>query len=325
MKKLILAFIALILIGIGLIIMLYNPPQTKADNKKTMSAFDGIYEASGAEHLSDGRVLIIEDEKSSAIKNILTFQSTNRVLVNQLVPDTNKIKTKIVLNDLEGIAVDANDYLYVITSHSQNAKGKNKNNRSLLARFSVKNNTISDYKEISIKESLHQFINRRMGINAINIEGLSFNDKKNKLLIGLREPVVRGKSLILYLDNPYEIFDEQDAEPEFSNQIVQLDLKGGGIRSLYHDQKIGGYLIVNEVKNRRGQLRSKVWLWSGVPEDEPHMLIIPGMENIKNIEGITSIKVKDKDRILIVADDGQKRSLKGSHFSIIKYSDLIIE
>jgi len=321
MKKLILTFIALIIIGIGLIIMLYNPPQTKADNKKIMSAFDGIYEASGAEQLSDGRVVIIEDEKSSAIKNILTFESGNRVLFNQLVPD----KTKIALNDLEGIAIDANDYLYVITSHSRSTKGKNKINRSLLARFSVKNNTISDYKEVSIKDSLHQFINRRMGINAINIEGLSFNDKKNKLLIGLREPVVKGKSLILYLDNPYEIFDEQDVEPEFSNQIVQLDLKGGGIRSLYYDKKIGGYLIVNEVKNRRGQLRSKVWLWSGVPEDEAHMLIIPGMENIKNIEGITSIKVKDKDRILIVADDGQKRSLKGSHFAIIKYSDLIIQ
>ena len=96
MKKLIVTFIALIIIGIGLIIMLYNPPQIKADNKKIMSAFVGIYEASGAEQLSDGRVVIIEDEKSSAIKNILTFESSNRVVVNQLVPDQSKIKTKIV-------------------------------------------------------------------------------------------------------------------------------------------------------------------------------------------------------------------------------------
>ena len=321
MKKIILIFVVLSIIGVGMIITLYSPPVKKADNKKIMSTFNGIYEASGVEQLSDGRAIVIEDEKLSAIKNILTFKSKTKVLVNQLKVNDDKI----ILNDLEGITIDADDKLFAITSHSQSIKGKNNSHRSLLVRFSVINNTISDYKEVSIKDSLYQFVSRRMGINAINIEGLSFNEKKNKLLIGLRDPVVKGKSLILTLENPQAIFDEPAEEPEFSNQIIQLDLDGGGIRSLYYDHKIGGYLIVNEVKNRRGQLRSKIWLWSGESEDEAHMLIIPGMENIKNIEGITSIKILGKDRILIVADDGIKSALKGAHFAIIKYSNLIIK
>ncbi len=292
----------------------------KTKNKNVMIRFKNIYEASGVQQIADGRVVIIEDEKARAISHVLTLVSDDTLQEDPLRfgHQTKKIKTK--LNDLEGIAVDANDNLFAITSHSRSVKGKLKHSRERLARFKIKGNLITDFEGF---DTLGNSIRQRIGIGAINIEAISFDATGKKLLIGLREPLFEGKSLIVVLENPNAIFDHHE-EPQISSKIFQLDLNGGGIRAMDYNQKLGGFLLVNEITNAKGKIRSRFWFWNGNAADKPREVTIYGMENIKNIEGITSISIGGEPRLLIVSDDGKIHKQKAAHYKVIRYDQLLI-
>ncbi|RTZ96598.1 MAG: hypothetical protein DSY90_10175 [Deltaproteobacteria bacterium] len=285
-----------------------------------MTRFKNIYEASGVQQMGDGRVVIIEDEKSRAISHVLTLKTEDILQENPLRFDqkSKSIKTKLI--DLEGIADDVNDNLFAITSYSPSIKGKLKQSRQRLVRFRIKENLISNFE---VFETLGNCIRKKIGVNRINIEAISFDENGKKLLIGLREPLFEGRSLIIVLENPNAIFDSRE-EPKFSDKIFRLDLNSSGIRAMDFDKKLGGYLIVNEIKNSEGKLRSRFWFWPGNADDQPRKIAIDGMENIKNIEGITSMCGDGEPRILIVSDDGNIIKRKGAHYTLIRYDQLSI-
>lgn len=292
----------------------------KSGNKAVMKKFKNIYEASGVQQIADGRVVIIEDEKSLAIKHILTFVSENKVQEHPLKFSHHSRRMKTKLNDLEGVAVDADDNVFVITSHSRNIKGKRKHSRERLGRFKIKRNLITNFQEIG---SLGSYIRKKLDAYEINIEAISFDAEKQKLLIGLREPLIAGKSLIVVLENPNTIFDLHE-KPKISDQLFRLDLHGGGIRAMDFDQELGGYLLVNEINNAKGKTRSKFWFWTGNSSDNPRKITITGMENVKNIEGISSVNINGEPHILIVSDDGKMYKHKCAHYKVIQYNQLVI-
>ena len=292
----------------------------KTKNKNVMIRFKNIYEASGVQQIGDGRVVIIEDEKERAISHVLTLGSDGTLQEDPLELDqhTKKIKTK--LNDLEGIAVDAGDNVFAITSHSRNVKGKLKHSRERFARFKIKGNLITDFKGF---DTLGGYIRQAINADAINIEAISFDATGKSLLIGLREPLFEGKSLIVVLENPNAIFDH-DENPRISSQIFRLDLNGGGIRAMDYNHKLGGFLLVNEISNAKGKIRSRFWFWNGNAAYKPRKVTIRGMENLRNIEGITSINNDGEPRLLIVSDDGKIHKQKAAHYKLIRYDQLLI-
>ncbi len=323
MKKLLLNFFVVSLVMGTLSIVLIKPSRcgksgAKARNKAVMTRFKNIYEASGVQQMGDGRVVIIEDEKSRAISHVLTLKTEDILQENPLRfgQKSKSIKTKLI--DLEGIADDLNDNLFAITSYSHSIRGKLKQSRQRFVRFRIKENLIVDFE---VFETLGNFIRQKIGVTRINIEAISFDANGKKLLIGLREPLFKGKSLIVVLENPNAIFDSRE-EPKISDHIIRLDLHGGGIRAMDFNQKLGGYLLANEIKNAEGRFRSRFWFWSGNTADQPREIAIDNMENLKNIEGITSICADGEPRILIVSDDGKMSKRKGAHYALIRYDQL---
>lgn len=310
--------------SIAVVVLTVAPLQNsyaKSDNKLLMRRFNGIYEASGVQSIPDGRVIIIEDEKSSAISHILTIAPNLTVKETPLQFDDKLKKIAAKLSDLEGLAADKGGNLFAVTSHSKSKKGKLARKRERLVRFSIKENKITDY---TVYKNLGAFIRRKLGVNAINIEAISFNATGNKLLIGFREPIVEGMSLIAVLENPNRIFDH-DEDAIFSDQIFKLDLGGGGIRALNFDKKLNGYFIVNETKNKNGKLRSVLWFWDGHTSNTPRRIKIPNWGNIKNIEGITSVNIEGKPHLFIVSDDGKLNKEKGAHYDVLSYEQISIE
>ncbi len=292
----------------------------KSDNKKLMPRFNNIYEASGVQTMADGRAVIIEDEKKRAISHVLTLASNGIVQEQPLKSDLQSNQINIKLSDMEGLAVDAEDNLFAITSFSRSKKGNLTHKREYLVRFKVEGDQVTHFGAFN---KLGKFIRQKLGVNDINIEAISFNASNSKLLIGLRKPVIEGKSLIVVLENPHQVFDQY--KPKLSDQVIRLDLKGGGIRALDYDKKLGGFVIVNEIKNAEGKLRSRFWFWDGNPASTPRKISVPGWENIKNVEGITSVKVNGEPLLLIVSDDGKIHKQKGSHFGVLSYEQISVE
>lgn len=292
-----------------------------SDNHKLMRKFKNIYEASGVQSIADGRIIIIEDEKSHAIKHILALTSNDSFQEQVLQFDGQSSRVKIQLSDLEGITIDGGGNLFAITSFSRSKKGKHTKKRERFVRFRIEGNLIADFKTV---DTLGAFIRHKLNVNEINIEAISFDAAHRKLLIGFREPIVNGKSLIVVLENPNEVFD-LDEEPIFSDKIIQLDLSGGGIRALYFDEKLNGYFIANEIKNAKGKFRSRFWFWDGALSNTPQKIKISGWKNIKNIEGITSVNIDGKPQILIVSDDGHKGNKKPAHYMFLQYDQLSLE
>lgn len=133
--------------------------------------------------------------------------------------------------------------------------------------------------------------------NGFNIEGLAAMPD-GKLLIGLRNPVVRGEALVVRLDNPDEVL-LKGAPPKFG-KIIPLPLDGHGIRSI--DRVGDRYLIISgAVRDEPGH--SLYW-WSGSREDRPtvarYRIGLPGDDF--RPEALSAIPGTDKVQLL--GDDG---------------------
>lgn len=139
----------------------------------------------------------------------------------------------------------------------------------------------------------------------LNIEGLTYSHKTDDLLLGLRAPMAGESAIIVAIENPAEVF-EKNAAPIFGKPIF-LNLEGGGIRSLHFSTILNKYVIANEVPDAKGKNYSKIWTWSGNPKDAPVFIDLPELSDLKNIEGIDSVKVNGVAKILFTADEGDEK------------------
>jgi len=232
------------------------------------------------------------------------------------------------LEDIEGSALGKGGAVFLITSHSTNKKGKRKKKREVLTRLTFKDGKVSDntayynllvpMRKVLESESKIEAAN----LKQINIEGLCFDSSQERLLVGLRSPLVGDMAVILVLENPYTIFSEgQDAK--FQEKMIYLDLQGGGIRSMRYDSERKAYLLVNEIPNKKGKLRPAVWSWDGKPNSSPIRVKLPKLRGIRNIEGIALTKIKKKTFLLMVADDGNHKKKEGAHYWFLDTSTLV--
>ncbi|MCF6254025.1 MAG: DUF3616 domain-containing protein [Thiomicrorhabdus sp.] len=282
-----------------------------------------LSEPSGVVSLLDGRFLVVEDEKNKPIR-LLSHTGAHSFLSNDTALGT--------LADLEGVAQDKQGFVYVITSHSRTKDGKRSKTREKLVRFRVDGQRVRDVtvvshlrKEmVSLSKALktagkEQDVKQNSGFN---IEGLSFDQDKKQLLIGLRSPVVNQKAVILVLKNPKAIF-EQGARPHFKKTPIYLDLDKGGIRSITFDPYLNGYLIVSRYE-KKGK-KFKLWWWSGNESEQPHRVRINGKLNLSNAEGITSVRDRGGKKLMIVFDVGNSSKRANGCYVFLDYSQIKIE
>ena len=297
---------------------------TASGKKQQVSTFSEIYEPSTVIQLPDGLILIAEDEGDQPLhlSRLVNLEGDLKLEPVQLP------KIDPVPDDLEGSDLGKDGAVYLITSHSINKKGKRKKKREVLARLTFKNGKISEYTAydgllIPLKKALEA--NSEMeaaGFQQLNIEGLSFDSSRKRLLLGLRAPLAGNKAIILVLENPYTIFSEGQA-PRFQQKNIYLNLGGGGIRSVAYDSRRKVYLFANEIPNKKGKLRPAVWAWDGNPRSSPARVALPKLKGIKNIEGITLVQFQKKKYLLMVTDDGARKRKEGAHYIFLDTSALL--
>ena len=292
-------------------------------SSQSLQSFTEIYEPSGVIQTSNGAVLIVEDEGKHPL-----FISAVIATADGLNLEPHRITaTSFAARDLEGIAEGKAGEIFLITSHSMQKKGKQKNKRQQLVKFDLEEQQISAMQSFDqLLSHIQEHLEKRLQLHQkatkeVNIEGLAFTATKNELLVGLRAPLYDDKAILLNLVNPYDLFHKQQ-EPVFSDQILLLDLNGAGIRAIDYDKHLGRYLIAGEVHNKKGKLHSRVWTWDGAAKSKPAKLRLPKMKGIKNIEGITSIHKRESHYLLLVCDNGDREKKKGGNYVLLNIGEL---
>jgi hypothetical protein len=288
--------------------------------------FNSIYEPSGVQLLADGRLIVVEDEPSRAFR-ILTPSINQQILESNPLDVLSELAFQRRLNDLEAVAMGRDGFLYAITSHKRNMKGKRKKSREQLIRFKLNGDRLTN---VSIATTLVDAIAAsgvldkitkvgNKSIEKIDIEALSFDDNNN-LLVGLRKPKARCKSIILKIENPAAIFTHKE-KIQVAKKPILLDLHGAGLRAMRYIPALKGYLLANEIK-KKGNIPAKysqLSYWDGNPDHLVKVLTLQGIDKIDNIEGISPLVMGGKEYILLLGDNGDSEAQQPAKFLLLEY------
>ncbi len=136
----------------------------------------------------------------------------------------------------------------------------------------------------------------------LNIEGLSALPDNSGLLIGLRNPTMGGKAIIVKLSNVNSLFSNSKTKGRFEGPF-ELDLGGLGIRSMSYVKGINGFLIIAGPKNGGGPF--KLFKWSGPQTSK--IELVQSLTGGKGSSPEALVSYFDKDKVLILNDEGSKK------------------
>jgi hypothetical protein len=181
-------------------------------------------------------------------------------------------------SDLEG-AAESGGVIYWIASHGRNGAGKKRDERRrLFATERVPGSAppslrpvgrpythlLDDLLDAPQLKGYHlKEASKRPpeAAGGLNIEGLAATPG-GALLVGLRNPLPRGRALVVAIDNPAQVVRGQRAR---IGSVAELALGGRGIRSL---ERVGsGYLVVAGPPADEGSFA--LYRWSGQADDAP--------------------------------------------------------
>lgn len=321
-----------------------TPIATKPLEKITLSVFsefkdlDSVHESSGIGQLPDGRFLVINDEKDHPM-DLLTLNDAGQFSAEELYPDKQFEKDSIgsgfrKLADLEGIDIDNQGYIYAVTSHAFNSKGEKKPDRKKLLRFKMEGNQILEPSVINnLEESIakqHPFLAKAIANpdsksnDGFNIEGLALNSSQDKLLFGLRSPLVDNKTVIVSVNNPKELFTTANATPQVSETVSLLDLGGNGVRSINYFPLLNGYLIMSGPVGKSDNVNFKLWLWCG-DTDAVQPVTVTGLRGFEETEGMTPMLWHGQPRVVMITDGVLVGESTAARYIILKYDQLNIK
>jgi hypothetical protein len=285
--------------------------------------FYNVFEPSGATTMPDGKVLIVEDERSVNSLKLLDIQQNGKV-VEEGHLYLNKALKKIFkkdIEDLEAITSDGN-IVYAITSHTVSKKNGRKPSRERFIMFKYEDGAITNFHMYSnLKKDLEFSFpelskNSSFYTNTINIEGLCFDEHKKDIIIGFRAPVVNSAALLLAIENPKDIF-LKGSRPIFS-QPIKLNLHGMGIRDITYDAQKKGFWIIAGSPTEKNQ-KFSLWFWD---REHKKLTNIKNHPDIKHGEGITLVKQKSKIPGLFIVEDDGRRPNKSADYIIIDRDSL---
>jgi len=279
-------------------------------------SFKGACDASAAVALDEKTFVVADDED-----NILRIYSLDKPgmpvaqfpLDRFLKTDTDKHPEA----DIEG-CTRVGDRIYWITSHGRSKKGKWRRSRYLFFATRI----VKDGKSYRLEPEgspsrdllgalraipgidLSQSIGR-IGADAgaalapkakgLNIEALSASADGKVLYLGLRNPVLGGKALLIPLENAPGVVDKGE-RPRFGVPL-KLDFGGLGLRSIEYSAHLKYYLAVAGASNS-GQA-SAIFSWSGKADARP--VLLKGVGKL-NPEAIAPLPGTAKAQLF--SDDG---------------------
>ena len=262
----------------------------------------GNFEASGVVYVpgTDG-VLFVDDDHTDEIFFMRLGKDRKQS------GSINPVKLSASIIDLEGITTDG-VYFYVVGSQSKSTGG----DLTGLARFkfNAANQQIVDTQSISgLKKFLADNVDELRGMHdtsydngGVNVEGLAWDPRGQRLLLGLRSPVVEGQALIvpLKLRDPQGTFTLDNMEVE-GRKAIRLSLDNAGIRSIEYDELRKTFQIITGAGPNTERMDFKLWEWSADGK-APALRETASFDRRLKPEGITRVTSGDQNYTFIVFD-----------------------
>jgi hypothetical protein len=268
-----------------------------------MTAFvGGTFEASGVAHVpgTDG-VLFVDDGRPDEI--FWMRLSEDRVQNGAI----KAIRLGASVIDLEGMTTDGTHF-YVVGSQS---KSKGGDLAGLVRfRFNAQGQRVEGVETVSgLKRFLSENVaelrgmeNRKYRDGGINVEGVAWDARGRRLLLGLRSPVVDGQALVVpvRLRDPRGAFSDDNLEVEGA-KAIRLPLGGAGIRSIEYDDRAKAFRIITGAGPNPEKLDFKLWEWDG-DIARPVLRETGTFDRQLKPEGITRVSSGGQDFTFIVFD-----------------------
>ncbi len=274
----------------------------------TFTAFTGgTFEASGASWVEDtNTMLLIDDGKPGQILQMTVDQSGRQV--GALAP----ISHNGQIIDAEAITQDGT-WFYVVSSSGDPKNGP----KNALMRFaydrqskSIRGNpeTIPDLRGFLLSNipELGPDAQKPSTKGGLNIEGLGWDPVNNRLLVGLRQPVINGRALLvpLKLKDPLGAFTASNLQLA-SPRVIQLNLGGQGVRDIDYNNHLKSFLIISGATELTHKTDFGLWEWNG-DADQSSAASHPRQERTLDErhkpEGITNVTINSRSFVLVVCD-----------------------
>jgi hypothetical protein len=138
----------------------------------------------------------------------------------------------------------------------------------------------------------------------VNIEGIAWDVRRGRLLLGLRSPVVDGHALVvpLRLRDARGAFSLGNMEVEGA-KAIRLPLGGVGIRGVEYDRRASVFRIISGAAENQDQTDFGLWEWDG-DERRPALLETHRFDGDLKPEGLTRAAAGGRDFVFIVFDAG---------------------
>ncbi len=296
---------ALVLMLTGLFLLSFTTG-TSADPASpfsSMTAFSGgTFEASGVAHVpGTSGVLFVDDGRPDEIFWMQLDEERTQTGPVKAV----KLGASVI--DLEGITTDGSRF-YIVGSQSKSKGG----DLTGLVRF----NFNADGQRVDAVESvagLKKFLadnvaelrgmaNTSYKDGGINVEGIAWDPKGARLLLGLRSPVVDGQALVVPLrfKDPQGPFSQENLKVE-DGKAIRLPLAGVGIRSIEFDERRKAFVIITGAAANNEKADFKLWEWNG-DTSSPSLRETDTFDRKLKPEGITRFSTGQRDFTFIVFD-----------------------
>ena len=267
----------------------------------------GVFEASGVVQVpGTNGIYFIDDSKPGQIFWMELDQSGKQV-GEQVKP----IDFGASVADPEGIAYGSS-FFYVVGSQSHSEVGE----RNALVRFAfdssnqnmTKVDVISNLRDFLLERvpELKESSERAGNDGGLNIEGVAWDIPNERLLLGLRSPLVAGKALVIpiKLRDPLGPFSKENLDVAAS--AIGLSLGGLSIRDIQYDAKSASFLIIAGPSSR-GETTAEysLWEWNGNPDQSsadsnPHELT--KLDSKMKPEGVARVEIGGRKFIFVVGD-----------------------
>lgn len=270
---------------------------------KSMTAFvGGKFDASGITDVpaTDG-VLFVDNGREGQVFWMSLDQNGRQV------GSIKAIGLGVSIEDLEGITTDGN-YFYAVSSQS---RPKAIATEGLVRfKFDARNQSIDGVEAISgLKNFLVENVAELRDVGdkkgkdgGLNIEGIAWDPRQGRLLLGLRSPVVDGHALLvpLRLRDPRGRFSIDNLEVEGS-RAIRLLVGGVGIRGIEYDGRANLFRIISGAAEDQDQTDFGLWEWNG---DEKQSVLRETNRFDDNLkpEGVARVTAGGRDFMIIVFD-----------------------
>jgi uncharacterized protein DUF3616 len=253
----------------------------------------GPFEASGAAPAPGGEgLLFVDDSRPDSVFWLKLQADGSSAMAPTAIP------LGVMVRDPEGITSDGT-HVYVVGSQSQGGGRE----AAGLVRFRLEAQHDRASGAETVKNLASLLKERVPALRAtgghrkapLDIEGLAWDGKGQRLLLGLRSPLAQGHALLVPLKlrdprGPFEASNLEVGEP------IRLSLGGSGIRAVEADPDGGFWIIAGGVS---GAGTSRLVLWDGKGSAVRVVATFPG--HLKP-EGVVRTKVGGRPRTLVLCD-----------------------